>query len=103
MAACTVSGPFTFVDAMPAPKAPNATIMRWTARPCLRFTLNTLRQLLERQGNRDQLRQVLLERARQAQPDRLPSAAEAAVHMLEKRCEQLRSELAVVQRRMARE
>jgi DNA invertase Pin-like site-specific DNA recombinase len=69
----------------------------------LRFTLNTLRQLLERQGNRDQLRQALLERARQAQPDRLPSPAEAGVHVLEERCEQLRSEWAVVQRRMARE
>jgi hypothetical protein len=73
------------------------------AEAMLRFTLKTLRQLVERHGGRDRLRQLLLERARRAaeQPAASPAAAELA--RLRGRQAGLQEEQAAIEYRMARE
>ena len=73
------------------------------AEAMLRFTLKTLRQLVERQGNREKLRQLLLERARQAaeRPEASPAAAELA--RLRDQQSTLKEEQATIEYRMARE
>src|SRR5262249_31549752 len=63
----------------------------------------TLGQLVERQGNREKLRQLLLERARQAaeRPEASPAAAELA--RLRDQQSTLKEEQATIEYRMARE
>jgi hypothetical protein len=69
----------------------------------LRFTLKTLYQLVQRHGNREKLRQLLLYRARHAAQNPLASAAVQEVQILEAKANDLREQLAVVRRRMALE
>jgi hypothetical protein len=69
----------------------------------LRFTLRTLRQLVERHGNRDRLRQLLLERAHREAPESVPSPAEQELQVLTGKVSDLTEQLAVVRRRMALE
>jgi len=67
----------------------------------LRFTLKTLRQLVDRHGNRDKLRQLLRERAQQRPQDAVPSPTEQELRVA--RVKELTDQLAVVRRRMALE
>jgi len=73
------------------------------AEAMLRFALMTLKQLIERNGNRDRLRQKLLERARRAaQPGQAdPRAAELA--RLRNRQTDLVDQKGTIEYRMARE
>lgn len=68
----------------------------------LRFTLKSIRQLLGRHGNKEKLRQLLLERARRETPARVSTAA-MENRLLTSRCDELRNELQTVKHRMARE
>lgn len=67
----------------------------------LRFTLLTLRQLVERAGNRERLRALLEKRARQAVGENGPNPADLAISRLEAGLGELRAQLGNVQRRMA--
>ncbi len=73
------------------------------AEALLRFTLKTLKQLVARHGNRQRLRELLLERARRAagQPDDSPPVAE--LRRLQGRESLLREEQETIEYRMARE
>jgi hypothetical protein len=68
----------------------------------LRFTLKTLRQLVDRHGNQEKLRQLLLERARQDQ-DPLPNPTEQEIQVRTAAVNDLKEQLVVVRRRMALE
>lgn len=68
----------------------------------LRFTLKTIRQLVDRQGNREKLLQKLRERAGRDSGDE-GVAAQSLVPSLESKVTELRGDLATVQSRMARE
>jgi len=69
----------------------------------LRFTLQTLHQLVERPGNREKLRQLLLERAHQQAQKPSPDPAEQALQMRISQVNELKEQLVVVRRRMALE
>jgi hypothetical protein len=73
------------------------------AEAMLRFTLKTLKQLVDRHGNREKLRALLLERARRAEekPEVSPAQQELAGLVAKQR--ELCNQLAIVQRRMASE
>jgi recombinase/resolvase-like protein len=73
------------------------------AEALLRFTLKTLGQLVARQGNRDKLRRLLLDRARRAAQDPEASPVAAEVDQLRSRAAVLRNEQATIEYRMARE
>ncbi|MBI4305431.1 MAG: recombinase family protein [Chloroflexi bacterium] len=69
----------------------------------LRFTLKTLRQLVERHGNRDKLRDLLLQRARQDTDVLLPNLAMQEIEVLSAKAADLKQQQAIVRHRMARE
>jgi hypothetical protein len=73
------------------------------AEAVLRFTLRTLRQFAEREGNREKLREKLLERARRApQPAELDYVAQERAR-LQARLADLQEERTTIEYRMARE
>jgi hypothetical protein len=64
----------------------------------LRFTLGTLRHLVERAGNRERLRTLLAERALREDKDNPPTAAEATAGRLEMRLSESRQQLDTITR-----
>ena len=67
----------------------------------LRFTLQTLSQLVDRYGHRDKLRALLLERAHQNARDPAPSLAEQEIQARVAAVSDLQEQLVMVRRRMA--
>src|SRR5207247_2150448 len=69
----------------------------------LRFTLKTLVQLVARPGNREKLRDLLLERARQEALEPSLGTLDQEIQVRTARVEELRGQKNAAQRRMARE
>ncbi len=67
----------------------------------LRFTLKTLKQFVDRHGNRDRLRALLLERARGEVADPGAGAAQRELNTLLTRQQELGGQVRIVERRMA--
>src|SRR3954454_9084696 len=73
------------------------------AEALLRFTLRTLKQLVDRHGQRDRLRAKLLERARRSQQEPGLSTAQQELNTMLGRGQEVREQLAIVGRRMSLE
>src|SRR5262245_44150482 len=73
------------------------------AEAMLRFTLKTLKQLVERHGNRDKLRQKLLERARREEAAQTGHPIARELAGLRLRLTEVEDALQTAKRRMARE
>jgi hypothetical protein len=69
----------------------------------LRFTLKTLKQLVDRHGNRAKLHEKLLARALQASSEPLANPGAAELARLQSRQGELREQVATIEYRMARE
>ncbi len=69
----------------------------------LRFTLRTLRQFVDRHGNRRKFRELLLQRAQQNPQDQVQNAANQEIQLLTAKVAESKDQLTVVRRRMALE